>query len=201
MFVDPVRRQGLLELRDRVTHDHQIVSLAVDVFDMVAHESFGSEAEALESSQRTFLVGGHSGDHLLDTAFKSECEDLLSELAAQSLTSHSLGEHGGPVPFYLMEPLGGAGSIRGFREYRFRDSRNILLNVEYRWEVWTYADLAVFYDGGKVFSDASDLNFSDLESGYGFGIRGHGPGGSVMRFDFAWSREGFIWHIGSGPSF
>ena len=99
------------------------------------------------------------------------------------------------------ETLGGAGSIRGFREYRFRDSRNILLNVEYRWEVWTYADLAVFYDGGKVFSDASDLNFSDLESGYGFGIRGHGPGGSVMRFDFAWSREGFIWHIGSGPSF
>ena len=116
-------------------------------------------------------------------------------------TSHSLGEHGGTVPFYLMETLGGAGSIRGFREYRFRDSRNILLNVEYRWEVWTYADLAVFYDGGKVFSDASDLNFSDLESGYGFGIRGHGPGGSVMRFDFAWSREGFIWHIGSGPSF
>ena len=122
-------------------------------------------------------------------------------LAMRVRTSHSLGEHGGTVPFYLMETLGGAGSIRGFREYRFRDSRNILLNVEYRWEVWTYADLAVFYDGGKVFSDASDLNFSDLESGYGFGIRGHGPGGSVMRFDFAWSREGFIWHIGSGPSF
>lgn len=122
-------------------------------------------------------------------------------LALRVRTSHSLGEHGGSVPFHLMETLGGAGSIRGFREYRFRDTRNIVVNAEYRWEVWTYVDFAVFYDGGKVFSDASDLNFSDLESGYGFGIRGHGPGGSVMRFDFAWSREGFIWHIGSGPSF
>jgi hypothetical protein len=122
-------------------------------------------------------------------------------VALRVRTSHSLGEHGGTVPFHLMETLGGAASIRGFREYRFRDTRNIVVNAEYRWEVWTYADFAVFYDGGKVFSDASDLDFSNLESGYGFGIRGHGPGGAVMRFDFAWSREGFIWHIGSGPSF
>ena len=30
---------------------------------------------------------------------------------------------------------------------------------------------------GKVFSDSDDLNFSDMRSGYGFGIRGHAPGG------------------------
>ena len=111
-------------------------------------------------------------------------------LALHLRSSHSVGENGG-----------GANSIRGFKEYRFRDARNILLNVEYRWEVWSYADFVFFYDAGKVFSDVHDMDFSNLKSGYGFGIRGHGPGGMVMRFDFARSNEGFILHIGSGPSF
>ena len=122
-------------------------------------------------------------------------------LALRVRGSNSVGENGGSVPFYLMETIGGANSIRGFSEYRFRDSRNLLLNVEYRWEVWSYVDFAFFYDAGKVFSDADDLNFSDLKSGYGFGIRGHAPGGTVLRFAFARSNEGFKLHIGGGPSF
>lgn len=122
-------------------------------------------------------------------------------LALHARTSHSVGEDGGVVPFYLMETLGGANSIRGFSEYRFRDTRNLLLNVEYRWEVWTYADFAFFYDAGKVFSDANDLDFRNLKSGYGFGLRGHSPGGMVFRFDLARSNEGYVLHIGSGPSF
>ncbi len=122
-------------------------------------------------------------------------------LALRVRSSSSVGKNGGVVPFYLMETIGGASSIRGFREYRFRGSRNLLLNAEYRWEVWTYVDFAFFYDAGKVFSDSDDLNFSDMQSGYGFGIRGHAPGGTVFRFDFARSNEGFKLHIGGGPSF
>ena len=122
-------------------------------------------------------------------------------LALRVRSSSSVGENGGAVPFYLMETIGGANSIRGFREYRFRGSRNLLLNAEYRWEVWTYVDFTFFYDAGKVFSDGDDLNFSDLESGYGFGIRGHAPGGTVFRIDFARSNEGFKLHLGGGPSF
>ncbi len=100
-----------------------------------------------------------------------------------------------------METVGGANSIRGFREYRFRDTRNLVLNAEYRWEVWTFAHLAVFYDAGKVFSDADDLDLSGMKSGYGFGLRGQAPGGMVLHFDLARSNEGLIFHIGSGPSF
>ena len=122
-------------------------------------------------------------------------------LALHARTSHSVGEHGGTAPFDLMEPLGGANTIRGFREYRFRDTRNLLLNVEYRWEAWTYLDVAVFYDAGKVFSEAADLDLQNLKSGYGFGFRAHSPTGMVMRFDFSRSNEGFILHLGSGPSF
>ena len=122
-------------------------------------------------------------------------------LALHARTSAAVGQNGGTVPFHLMETVGGANSIRGFRAYRFRDTRNLFLNVEYRWEVWNYVDFAFFYDAGKVFSDADDLDFNNLESAYGFGIRGHGPEGMVLRFDFARSNEGFILHIGGGPSF
>ena len=122
-------------------------------------------------------------------------------LALHARTSHSVGEHGGAVPFELMETLGGANSIRGFKEFRFRDTRNLLLNAEYRWEVWSYVDFAFFYDAGKVFSEAADLDLRNLKSGYGFGIRAHSPTGMVVRFDFSRSNEGFILHIGSGPSF
>lgn len=122
-------------------------------------------------------------------------------LALRARTSHAVGRDGGAPPFYLMETLGGADTLRGFSEYRFRDARNLLFNVEYRWEVWTYLDFALFGDFGKVFPDAGGMSLRDLRSGFGFGIRGHAPGGAVMRFDFAWSEEGFRLHVGSGPSF
>lgn len=122
-------------------------------------------------------------------------------LALRARTSHAVGRNGGQPPFYFLETLGGADTLRGFREYRFRDTRNLLFNVEYRWEVWTHVDFAFFSDFGKVFSDAGDMSLRDLKTSSGFGIRGHTPGGAVVRIDFAWSEEGFVLHVGSGPSF
>ncbi len=106
------------------------------------------------------------------------------------------------IPFYLMETLGGARTIRGYSEWRFRDTRNLLVNAEYRWEVWTFLDFAFFFDAGKVFSDPSDFNFKDMHTGYGFGLRFHGLGETfVFRTDLAFSAEGWVLHIGSGPTF
>lgn len=122
-------------------------------------------------------------------------------LALRFRTSQATSDSGDVVPFYLMETIGGAQTIRGFSEFRFRDTRNLLLNVEYRWEVWTFADFAVFWDGGKVFEDDDDFNFDDLNNGYGFGIRAHAPGGMTVRIDLAKSAEGFKIHFGSGPTF
>jgi outer membrane translocation and assembly module TamA len=100
-----------------------------------------------------------------------------------------------------METLGGAETIRGFDEFRFRDRRNFLIQAEYRWEIWAFVDMTVFVDTGKVFSDLDDFNFEDLHTGYGFGLRVHTPGGFRLRFDVAHSVEGFKLHISSGPSF
>ena len=122
-------------------------------------------------------------------------------LALRVRAQYSDPDDGHEVPFYLMETVGGAATIRGFREWRYRDRGNLLMSAEYRWEVWTYLDFSFFIDTGKVFVDTDELNFDGLKTGYGFGLRFHAPGGFSLRMDLANSFEGFKFHIGGGPSF
>ena len=67
-----------------------------------------------------------------------------------SLASTSDQATGQQVPFYLMPTLGGNDSLRGFRDYRFRGPHALLLQGEYRFEIWSGLDGALFYDAGKV---------------------------------------------------
>ena len=128
-------------------------------------------------------------------------------LAFRLKTVHQMADAGQAVPFYLQETIGGGTTFRGFDQYRFRDRRYLLMNLEYRWEVWTYADFVVFGDAGKVFRKAGDFDFSDLEAGYGFGVLVRtpfeGPLGRYgrLRIDIANSHEGIKFYIGSGPGF
>ena len=77
----------------------------------------------------------------------------------------------------------------------------IFMNLEYRWEIWTYVDLAFFFDAGKVFDRQDELNFEDLHYGYGGGVRLRAPGFIMFNMDLAHSEEGWKLHIGGGPSF
>lgn len=63
------------------------------------------------------------------------------------------------VPFCLQRTLGGPDDLRGFRRFRFRDRHLLLLQAEYRWEIFTAVDGALFYDAGKVASRREDLDF------------------------------------------
>ena len=106
------------------------------------------------------------------------------------------------VPFYLMPTLGGNDSLRGFRNYRFRGPHALLLQAEYRWEIWSGLDAALFYDAGKVALRRADLNFKDLERDYGFGFRFNTAEGVIMRVDAAFgSRDGKHLHIVFGGVF
>jgi hemolysin activation/secretion protein len=122
-------------------------------------------------------------------------------IALRFRTSQSEPESGSIIPFFLMETVGGATTIRGFDEFRFRDTRNLLMNVEYRWEVLPFAYWTIFLDAGKVFHDRRDFNFDDLHYGYGTGLRIHVPPDFVLRLDFAWSVEDFKIHFNTGPRF
>ena len=61
----------------------------------------------------------------------------------------------------------------------------LLLQAEYRWEIFTAVDGAIFYDTGKVASRLEDLNLRDLESDYGFGFRFGSANGVFLRIEAA----------------
>ncbi len=128
-------------------------------------------------------------------------------LAFRLRTVHHMADASDEVPFYLLETIGGGTTFRGFENYRFRDLRSLLMSLEYRWEVWTYTDFAIFADGAKVFQRPRDFDFTDLEGAFGFGILLRTPfEGRLgrygrLRLDIAKSRESFQFYIGSGPAF
>lgn len=98
------------------------------------------------------------------------------------------------VPFYLQPVLGGSDDLRGYRPFRFYDDNMFVMNAEYRWEVMTGFDMAVFGDAGKVFHRHSDFNFDLFQESAGFGLRFKSSSHVVMRWDVGFSREGFqVW--------
>jgi hypothetical protein len=128
---------------------------------------------------------------------------FLSErrvLAARVAMSTSSVEADQQVPFYMMPTLGGNDSLRGFRDYRFRGPHALLMQGEYRFEVWSGLDAALFYDAGKVAMRRSQLDFNHLESDYGFGFRFNTDRGVVFRVDAAFgSRDGkHLWMVFGG---
>ncbi len=123
-------------------------------------------------------------------------------LAARLFVSTSETADGQVMPFYLMPALGGNDTLRGFRAQRFRGPHAILLQGEYRWEIWSGLDAALFYDAGKVADRRADLNLSDLESDYGIGFRFNTNSGVILRVDAAFgSRDGRHLHIVFGGIF
>lgn len=112
---------------------------------------------------------------------------VIAFRAKTSLTDTSPGQ---TVPFYMMQTVGGSEDLRGFREYRFRDKNLMVYNLEYRWEVFSGLDMALFGDAGKVFSQRSDFSLDHLEGAYGIGLRFNQAKAVFLRIDIGHSREG-----------
>ena len=66
----------------------------------------------------------------------------------------------------------------------------LLLQAEYRWEIFTAVDGALFYDTGKVASRVDDLDFRNLESDYGIGFRFGTRNGVFLRVEGAFGSSG-----------
>ncbi len=123
-------------------------------------------------------------------------------IAMRGLYSTTDGADGGSVPFFYMPWLGGKDTLRGYRDYRFRGPHSLLLQAEYRWEIWSGLDGAFFYDTGKVAMERRDINLKHLESAYGFGFRFNTDNAVIMRFDAAFgSRDGKRLHMTVGGFF
>ena len=115
-------------------------------------------------------------------------------IALRAKTTLTETQPGQSVPFYMQPILGGSESLRGYRPYRFRDNNLLLFNVEYRYEVFSGLDMALFADAGKVVPRRGLINFKNLESSVGFGMRFNVRNNVFMRLDVGFSQEGFqVW--------
>jgi len=99
-----------------------------------------------------------------------------NEIRVRGRLSLSETRAGQRVPFYLMETLGGSNirgddTLRGFRDYRFRDRDYALLQTEYLRRLGdTPIHFIAFYDTGKVASSISSFGNGRLRHTYGLGI-------------------------------
>ena len=98
------------------------------------------------------------------------------------------------MPTFKRASLGGSEDLRGYRPFRFRDDNLLAMNAEYRWEVFSGLDMALFGDAGKVFANKSEFSLRHLESDAGFGFRFNARNQTFLRLDVGFSHEGFqVW--------
>lgn len=109
--------------------------------------------------------------------------------------------HDQAVPFYLQPVLGGSDDLRGYHCYRFYGNNLLLMNAEYRFETFSGLDTAIFADAGKVFPRRSQLNFKNLESSVGFGLRFNVRNAVFLRIDVGFSHEGWMLWLKFGDVF
>src|SRR5688572_856078 len=93
--------------------------------------------------------------------------DKKRVFALRARVSYVNNDPGNRVPFYFLPYVGGSDTIRGFKEFRFRDENVIFMNVEYRWEAFSGLDMALFFDAGEARPDWEDIDLQELKTSYG----------------------------------
>ena len=108
---------------------------------------------------------------------------------------------GDRVPFYVLPYVGGSDTLRGYREFRFKDENVFWVNLEYRWAAMTYINFAVFADAGEVRHNWQEIGFGGVKSSYGVGARFNTAKRVFARIDVAFGDEGRQAYLKFGPSF
>src|SRR5688572_1783690 len=145
-------------------------------------------------SRATYAIYDHQDGELYDfSRFGVEAQQALAGFAAHhrltlsGWVSTSKTDAGQEVPYYLQHTLGGItalrsigddrlgsdgtqGTLRGYRDLRFRDRNLLLLQAEYRVPLWGPIDATLFADAGKVEGRAGDLDLNDLRKDFGFSL-------------------------------
>ena len=128
--------------------------------------------------------------------------DKKRVFAVRAVVSYVNNEPGHRVPFYFLPYIGGSESVRGFREFRFRDENTVFMNAEYRWEAFSGLDMALFFDAGEVRDAWELIDLQDLKTSYGIGFRFNNFKSVFLRLDVAaGGGEGTRLFFKFGPAF
>jgi hypothetical protein len=127
--------------------------------------------------------------------------DKKRVFALRVSASYVNNDPGNRVPFYFLPYIGGSESVRGYKEFRFRDENAIFMNAEYRWEAFAGLDMALFFDMGEVSDDWENIDFNEAKTSYGVGFRFNNFKSVFMRLDIAAGGEGTQIFFKFGPAF
>lgn len=182
--------------------------------------------QALNQGGKYRIVYGVFDDRQLDrftfNRFDLEALHTFALLGAhRRLTLHGWlaatdADDGKEIPFFLQPTLGGTGqlrslgedligldgtrgTLRGFRNFRFRDRNLLLLQAEYRVPVWGPFDAMAFVDAGTVAATRSELSLANLKHNYGIGVSVMRGPTAVLRSDLGFGGgEGAKWSVTFG---
>lgn len=85
------------------------------------------------------------------------------------------------IPFVYLPTLGGSDILRGYDSWRWRDQATAAASAEFRYRIWQEhtpspenagaAEAVLFYDVGDLDRSIEDIDFEDLKTSWGFGLR------------------------------
>lgn len=104
-------------------------------------------------------------------------------IALRAAVWHTTPARGADVPLYYQPVLGGGRALRGYSEFRFRDRSAVLVQSEYRYNLFPGADGVVFYEAGTVGPSLRGLG--SLKTDYGLGLRFGTADGVFLRIEGA----------------
>lgn len=138
------------------------------------------------------------------------------QLTLHARLSTMRADQGQSVPFYLMDTLGGADNLRGFREgmiggdegtstlrsfesFRFRDRATAFVQVDFRQRLWAQVFASVFADAGMVAPSVARLSTDELHRGVGVALAVFRTNALVIRAEFSLTGgEGHPRYVTSG---
>ncbi len=132
----------------------------------------------------------------LDFGSRGEDNPFILALRARA------GWGSGDIPWGEMYVIGGANTLRGYKDDYFRGEEMLLFNAELRLPVEDNITLVFFYDAGKAWkkSENQGMDLSDMASSKGIGIRVRTPLGN-LRLDVAQGDDETRTHFGFGDMF
>ena len=114
----------------------------------------------------------------------------------------SAGYAWGDLPLSQRFSIGGADTLRGYKDDQFRGNSMLRGTAEYRFPIRKKIQGALFYDIGYAWDkrDQSAFDLGLLESGYGIGLRINSPLGPI-KLDWGKGKQRSRFHFSFGGQF